>query len=330
VDIHAHHVPTALLELVRNQGGRHGFEAAPDDQGRWTFKLPGISARIVPPPLVNPERYLTQMDEQGLRRRLLSGWNEVFGYELEPEPGAWWCTAQNEALAEIVATDPARLAGLATVPLQDPELAASELIRAVETLEFRGALIGTQVRGANLDGEELAPLWEAACEKDVPVIVHPGSGSLDPGRLSKYFMANTVGNPTETTLAAASLIAGGVLERFPALKVVLVHGGGFFPYQLGRLQKAFLVRTEVPKGVGRGPLELARRFYYDTILHQTAALDLLVEVAGADRLMFGTDFPFEMAEQRTPGEWLSPAIPEAAELAAVSGGNASELFRLVS
>jgi aminocarboxymuconate-semialdehyde decarboxylase len=81
----------------------------------------------------------------------------------------------------------ARLAGLATVPLQDPELAASELIRAVEMLEFRGALIGTQVRGANLDGEEFTPLWEAACEKNVPVIVHPGSASLDPGRLSKYF-----------------------------------------------------------------------------------------------------------------------------------------------
>ena len=197
VDIHAHHVPMALLETVANGGGRYGFEASHDAQGRWTIKLPGNSARFVPPPLVDPERYVRQMDEQGLRRRLLSGWNEVLGYELEPEAGAWWCIAQNDALAEIVATDPGRLAGLATVPLQDPDLAASELVRAVETLGFRGALIGTQDRGANLDGEELAPVWAAACEKDVPVILHPGSASLDPGRLSKYFMSNTVGNPTE-------------------------------------------------------------------------------------------------------------------------------------
>jgi aminocarboxymuconate-semialdehyde decarboxylase len=328
VDMHAHHVPAALLQLVQDRGGPHGFDARRDEQGRWLIQLPGTSSRIVPPPLVNDQRYLTQMETQNLSRRVLSGWNEVFGYEIEPDAGAWWCAAQNDALAEIASAHLSQLAGLASVPLQDPAGAASELVRAVEQRGLRGALIGTQVRGANLDAEELTPFWEAACAQGVPVIVHPGSASLDPRRLAQYFMANTVGNPTETTLAAAALIAGGVLERFPELQIVLVHGGGFLPYQLGRLQKAFLVRDEVPKGAEREPLELARRFHYDTILHQPAALGLLVEVVGADRLMFGTDFPFEMAEQRPPEEWLGPALPDEAELAAVSAGNATRLFGL--
>src|SRR5262249_10312866 len=157
--------------------------AGRDEQGRWSIQLPGAASRVVPPPLVNPERYITQMEAQSLGRRILSGWNEVFGYELAPDAGAWWCAAQNDAIAEIVSAHPAQLAGLATVPLQDPAAAASELIRAVEQRGLRGALIGTQVRGANLDAEELTPFWEAACAQAVPVIVHPGSAALDRERL---------------------------------------------------------------------------------------------------------------------------------------------------
>jgi aminocarboxymuconate-semialdehyde decarboxylase len=326
--MHAHHVPAALLELVEREGRDHGFGAQRDEHGRWNLQLPGGASRVVPPPLVNGERYLTQMGDQQLERRVLSGWNEVFGYDLEPAAAAWWCAVQNDALADIVSASPSRLAGLTTVPLQDPAQAAAELVRAVQQLGFRGALIGTHVRGANLDAEELTPFWEAASELAVPVVVHPGTASLDQRRMSQYFMGNTVGNPAETTLAAASLIAGGVLERFPELQIVLVHGGGFLPYQLGRLQKAFVVRDEVPKDAGREPLALMRRFHYDTILHHPAALAHLVAVVGAERLLFGTDFPFEMAEQRPPQEWLGPALPDPAELAAASAGNARRLFRL--
>ena len=217
VDMHAHHVPAALLELVRDRGSAHGFDVRQDDQGRWLIRLPGAGSRIVPPPLVDGQRFVTQMEAQHLGRRILSGWNEVFGYELEPSAGAWWCAAQNDALGEIASSHPSQLAALASVPLQEPEKAASELVLSVEQRGLRGALIGTQVRGANLDDEALTPLWEAACAQAVPVIVHPGSAALDPPRLAPYFMANTVGNPTETTLAAASLIAApcAVSEREP-------------------------------------------------------------------------------------------------------------------
>jgi aminocarboxymuconate-semialdehyde decarboxylase len=141
-------------------------------------------------------------------------------------------------------------------------------------------------------------------------------------------MANTVGNPAETTIAAAALLFGGVLTRFPALQVVLVHGGGFFPYQLGRLWKAFNVREEVPKGNEYDPLAAVRRFYYDTILHYGPALNHLVEVAGPDRLLFGTDFPFEMAEHRPPTDWIGGALSDSAAFDAVAGDNARKLFGL--
>ena len=141
-------------------------------------------------------------------------------------------------------------------------------------------------------------------------------------------MGNTVGNPAETTLAAASLIAGGVLERFPELQIVLVHGGGFLPYQLGRLQKAFSCATRCRRGAAREPLELVRRFYYDTILHHPAALSHLVAVVGAERLLFGTDFPFEMAEQRPPQEWLGPALPDRRSSRPPAPGTPLRLFRL--
>lgn len=328
VDVHSHHVPTALLEVARNDGGRHGVNVSRDDTGRWMIGLGGAPDRMVPPPLVDPKRCLEQMEEQGLGFRIISGWNEVFGYELDPRAASWWCAAQNSALAEVVAEAPGRVAALATVPLQDPVLAARELGRAVGECGLRGALIGTHVRGVNLDAETLNPFWEAACENAVPVMVHPGTAALDRSRFSDYFMANSVGNPTETTLAAAALAFGGVLERFPELNVVLVHGGGFFPYQVGRLWKAFTVRDEVPKSPGRDPLAAVGRFYYDTILHYQPALQLLVAAAGVDRLLFGTDSPFEMAEHRPPADWLGPALPDPEALAAVSGGNARRLFSL--
>jgi aminocarboxymuconate-semialdehyde decarboxylase len=328
VDAHAHHLPRRLLEFVRDSGEPHGIHATLGDDGRWQVQLGTATARVVPPPLVFDGKYLAQMAAQDLDVRILSGWNELFGYELEARSGLWWCQAQNDQLAGLTSEHPDRLGGLATVPLQDPELAAAEVRRATTDLGLCGVIVGTQVRQANLDDPALEPVWEAACERDVPVVVHPGSASLGGERMSRYFLANTVGNPTETTLAAAALIFGGVFERLPELRVVLVHGGGFLPYQLGRLQKSFEVRPEVPKDTGREPRLAARRFYYDTILHEPTALEHLIRFAGADRLLFGTDFPFEMAENRSPEETLASGGLDAPGRAAVAGGNAVALFRL--
>jgi aminocarboxymuconate-semialdehyde decarboxylase len=327
VDAHAHHVPRRLLELVRDSGEPYGVRAWHGDDGRWLVQLGDGAARVVPPPLLD-EGNFAQVEVQALDVRILSGWNELFGYELEPLSGLWWCQAQNDQLAALISERPDGVAGLATVPLQDPERAASEVRRAVGELGLRGVIVGTQVRQANLDEPALDPVWEVASELEVPVIVHPGSASLGGERMSRYFLANTVGNPTETTVAAAALIFGGVLERFAQLRIVLVHGGGFLPYQLGRLQKAFQVRPEVPKDAAREPRSAARRFYYDTILHDPAALEHLIRFAGADRLLFGTDFPFEMAESRPPNEALASDLLDAATRTAVAGGNAAALFRL--
>jgi aminocarboxymuconate-semialdehyde decarboxylase len=327
VDMHAHQVAPALLESVRQSGESHGIRAGRNDDGRWVVGLGAAAPRVVPPPLVGDDAYWDRAAAQGLDARILSGWNELFGYELDATDGGWWCRIQNDSIAALVAERGAGVAGLATVPLQDPRAADDELRRAA-TLGLCGAIIGTQVRQANLDADGLDPFWEAACELGLPLVVHPGSASLGGDRMKAYFLANTVGNPAETTLAAAALVFGGVLERFPELRIVLVHGGGFLPYQLGRLQKAFHVRPEIERTPGREPRDAARRFYYDTILHDAEALDFLIRLAGSDRLLFGTDFPFEMAEARTPAEWLATPLLDESGRDAVAGGNAVALFAL--
>jgi aminocarboxymuconate-semialdehyde decarboxylase len=328
VDAHAHHLPRRLLEFIGQAGEPYGVRAVLGNDDRWEVQLGTSAARVVPPPLVADDRCVGQMPAQDLDVRILSGWNELFGYELEARSGLWWCRAQNDHLAELISEHSDMLCGLATIPLQDPDQAAAEVRRATNELGLCGVIVGTQVRQANLDEPELDPVWASASECDVPVVVHPGSASLGGERMSRYFLANTVGNPTETTLAAAALIFGGVLERFPELRVLLVHGGGFLPYQLGRLQKSFDVRPEVPKGTAREPRLAARRFYYDTILHEPTALEHLIRFAGADRLLFGTDFPFEMAENRSPNETLPSDVLDARSRAAVAGENAVALFRL--
>jgi aminocarboxymuconate-semialdehyde decarboxylase len=327
VDAHAHHVPDRLLRAVRRDAGNHGIAATQDDAGRWLIQLGQGAARTVPPPLVDAQACLDQMDIQEVAVRILSGWNETFGYELDGQTGAWWCGVQNDALAEFTAEHSQRLTGLAAVPLQDPARAAAELRRAVPN-GLRGALIGTHVRGANLDAPELDVFWQAACELDVPVVVHPGSASIGLDRMSGYFLANIAGNPLETTVAAASLIFGGVIGRFPELHILLVHGGGFLPYQIGRLQKGFQVRPEVAKDLVFEPTVALRRFYYDSIVHSPEALAFLVTRVGPERVLFGTDFPFEMAEQRSADEWLRvPAVGDDV-LRAVAGENAAMLFSL--
>lgn len=328
VDAHAHHIPPRLLDAAQRDGKHHSVSVEKDDNGRWVIQLGRGPAKVVPTLLVDQEACLRQMETLKLDVRILSGWNEVFGYELDAADSAWWCSLQNDMLAETIAEEPTRLAGLATIPLQDPGLAAAELRRSVKDLGLRGAFVATHVRGANLDAEELDAFWAAACELGVPVVVHPGSASLNGDRMSRYFLANVVGNPAETTIAAASLIFGGVLERFPELRVMLVHGGGFLPYQLGRLQKAYQVRSEITKSPGREPIPASRRFYFDTLLHHAPALGLLLEIAGADRLIFGTDFPFEMAEHRSVEEWLAPKLLDPGAIRAAAGGNAVKLFGL--
>jgi aminocarboxymuconate-semialdehyde decarboxylase len=249
---------------------------------------------------------------------------DAVGYALPAESGARWSRLYNESLAEAIA-EPAvrgRFSGLATVPLQDGARAADELAHAVQTLGLRGAQIGTNVMGRGLDEAGLDPFWKAASELRVPVVLHPWHVAGEE-RMHRHGMIRLVGYPADTTLAAGALIFGGIADRFPELRIVLVHAGGFYPYHAGRLQRAHALLAEPRPATSA--LDALRWFRYDTITHMPQALGYLVGLVGADRVVLGSDAPFDVRDPEPVATVRAAGLTPADE-DAILERNAQALF----
>ncbi|MGH8915721.1 MAG: amidohydrolase family protein [Acidimicrobiia bacterium] len=295
-DVHAHCIPAELIELLRADGPRFGIEIMTDDQGESAV-IAGKS-RLAPfrSILSDTESRLAAMDAAGVQTQLVSSWVDLTAYALAPEMGASYSRRFNQILAEEVSRHPDRLLGLGTVPLQSPGDAAVELGHAVTELGLVGVEIATTIDGVDLDQAGLDPFWEAAEALGCLVLLHP-CNPLPGVDLSRNFLDNMVGRPTESTIAVAHLLFSGVIERFPDLVICVVHGGGFIPYQVGRMQRGFdAVPRRTARNIATSPTEMARRLYYDTVLHSPQALAYLVEWAGAEHVLLGSDYPFEMGD----------------------------------
>lgn len=236
---------------------------------------------------------------------------------------------QNDKLAQAVADRPDRFVALgATVPLQDVDLAIAELDRAVDDLGFKGLQIGGTVAGHNLDEARFRPFWQAVAAKGVPVIIHP-NGYEESHRFGDYFMTNCIGNPLETMVAAHRMIFSGLFEELPDLKLVLLHGGGYLPFYTSRADHTWKVRPETRVHIPHHPPSYyMKRLFYDTMVFQPLYLRHLVDIVGADRIMAGTDFPFDMGETDPMGlidgvEGLSDE-----QRTAMKGGNAVRVFSI--
>jgi aminocarboxymuconate-semialdehyde decarboxylase len=238
---------------------------------------------------------LRLMDETGVDVQIVSVTPGNFCYEAPHEAGLAIAMAQNDAIACIVEEHPDRFVGCAAVPLQEPSAAVAELNRAVKDLGLTSVEIGTNVAGRNLDSLELVPFYAEAERLGTPIIVHP-SNNAGADRMGRYYLGNIVGNPMETTLAIGSVVFGGVLERFKKLTFCWCHGGGFWPYQIGRFDHGYEVRTEPKANIKTLPSSYANRMYYDTITHSEGALSYLVSSMGAGNVLFGTDFPWDMGD----------------------------------
>jgi aminocarboxymuconate-semialdehyde decarboxylase len=265
------------------------------------------------------------MDRLGIDVAVLSLTPTLFFYWLDTAEAADFCRLANESLARFVKQSD-RLHGVAVVPLQDPEAAAVELRRAVGELGLRGAEIGTTVEKTPLDDRRHDPFFAAAAELDVPVILHPYYVGTRPN-LADFYMTNLTGNPLETCISASRLILSGWMDRHPAVKVVLVHSGGFMPFQIGRLDHGHRVRKETNAHITAPPSSYLRRFWYDTITHAATPLKFLVDLVGADRVVLGTDLPFDMADVHFQ-DYFAGASLDAPTLGAVTSRNAIELFAL--
>lgn len=292
IDVHTHFTPRFMAEEGTREGGVFGVRA---EDGHLAhpegFRYP------IHPDSQDPELKLRGMDDAGIDTAVLSLIPPLFFYDQPPEHAIEFARRANDDLASMVAAHE-RLLAFAHLPLQDPEAAARELERTVTELGFRGAHIGTEAGGGRpLDAAGLDPVFEAAQGHDLPLVLHPSYVGLKPG-LEDFYFTNSIGNLLETTIAAARLIHAGTLDRFPSLKLVLVHAGGYLPYQIGRFDHAYEVREEPKISLDRPPSKYLDRFFMDTITHGDAQLDFLASLIGTDRLVLGTDVPFDMGDPR--------------------------------
>jgi aminocarboxymuconate-semialdehyde decarboxylase len=326
VDVHIHFLSPHALEAARREAGRHGVHVL-DDAERPRLQVgEEPPTRPLLPALYQLDRHLAFLGTQGIDAAVFGPLMDVAGYAMPAADGAAWSRIQNEGLAATLAGTGGRHRGVAAVPLQDPKLAAEELRFAVGALGLRGAMIDPHALGRPLGDPGFDVFWRAAADLAAPVVLHPYALEAVE-RFGRHYLHNLIGYPFETTLAAASLILGGTLDRFPGLDVVLVHGGGLLPYHIGRFDRGHESRPEVAAdGAGR-PSGYVRRFHYDTLVQFAPALAYLVQTVGADRVLLGSDHPFWMGDPHPLAVVRAAGLGPEAE-AAVLGGNAARLFRL--
>ena len=302
VDMHAHcHVPeaNALMGLK--------------------VQTPGL--------VVSPER-IKAMDEQGIDIEALS-LNPIFWYKAEPDLANQIVKLQNEKLAEICAAQPERFAGLASVALQHPELAATQLEYAVKDLGLRGALIGGSVNGEELSDSKFHPFWAKAQELGVVIFIHPqGTVELRAGGRLKGngVLENVIGNPLETTIALSHLIFEGTLDAFPGLKICAAHAGGYLPSYAARSDQGCVsFPARCTKTLAKKPSEYLKQLYYDSMVFTPEGLRHLVAEVGASQIVMGTDYPFPWTTTSVDHILTTPGLNDA-ERVAILGGTAAKLL----
>jgi len=323
IDVHTHYIPEHAIREVREGKGIDGITLEIHD-GVERIVHPTMGMRYaVMPEFFDQEAKLRHMDGLGIDLSILSVVPLWLFHWTPAEEAVTFCQRANDWLSGYVSGSD-RLMGMATVPLQAPEAAAEELRRAKTDLGLRGVQIGTTVNGAPLDDAQFTPFFSAAEELDMPVTLHP-CYSGKPPPFTDFYMKNLIGNPLGTATAASRLILSGFLDRHPDLDVILVHAGGFMPYQIGRLDHGYHVREESREHIGQPPSSYLRRFHYDTITHAPKPLEFLVDLVGDDRVVLGTDIPFDMADiefERVIGE----AGLTADTVSTIESGNAARLF----
>jgi aminocarboxymuconate-semialdehyde decarboxylase len=267
------------------------------------------------------------MDRMGVDLQGLATFVSEYFYWAPGKDAAESARIQNDNLAAAAAENPQRFVAMgATVPLQDTDLAIVEMDRAIDDLGFKGLQIGGTIDGHNLDEPRFRPFWEAVETKGVPVILHP-SGYPESQRFGDYFLTNCIGNPLETMVAATRMIFSGLFEEHPGIKLVLLHGGGYLPFYSSRADHTWEVRPETRIGIpDHPPSYYMKRFFYDTMVFQPLYLRHLIEVVGVDRVMLGTDFPFDMGETDPVGLIGATQGLSAEDRSAIAGGNAARVF----
>ena len=322
VDAHAHIV---VRDAAAGPGRTGSWRPQVTEAGgRSRIRHEGRELTSVIGEFTDPDRMAEEAEAQGVGHLLVSPWVRLLPFEHPLAEARDICRVQNDALAALVAARPDRFSALGAVPLQDPATAAGDLLKLLAD-GLAGVELTPGIAGRYLGDDAFEPFWEAAEDAGAVLFVHPATRGLALPVFGEYYLWNSVANPVETATAAAHLVTAGVLERHPRLKIVLAHGGGALWAVRGRLRRA---HTQVPAARSRlrePPDASLARFYHDTVTHNPVLLRRLIEDAGPDHVLLGSDRPFDMGTDDPVGDVRALALP-AGDEAAVLGGNAARLL----
>ena len=294
VDFHTHIISEEFLNLAEKYGdGRWPVLEHTCDCGA-KIMIKGKNFRDITNQAWDVEERLKDMDKEGIDIQVLSPIPVTFSYWADPEKGLEMAKFQNDFIASTVKENPKRLIGLGTVPLQDVDLAIQEMERAIHELGLKGIEIGSNVNGKNLDDEDLERFFQAANDQEIPLFVHPWA-TLGGERMPRHNFMYMIGMPSETALAAGSIIMSGMLDKYPNLKICFAHGGGALPYLLPRMDKGWTVWPHIRK-TEKPPSHYAKQLYYDSLVYEEINLQLMVERFGVNQIIAGSDYPFLLRE----------------------------------
>lgn len=325
VDTHAHVIPPGFVTAMRSGDAPDGITIEDVAGSPWVVHRQGYRYPL-PPHFYDVSARLAHMDAMGVSAAVLSIAPPMFLYWVGADEAVDVARTINDELAAMVENGDGRLSAVATLPMQDPNTAATELRRAVTELGLRGAQIGPHIEGIQLDDPRFRPVLATAEDLNVPLLLHPYYVGAAHAELADYYLTNLLGNPWQTAVAASRLILSGTLDDHPSLDLVLVHGGGHLPYQCGRLDHGHRVRPEA-KTCRDLPSSYLRRFHYDTLTHHPSALQWLIDLVGADRVVYGSDVPFDMGGGPL-FEQLGDHQLDDDSLAHIAHRNADRLFSL--
>ena len=296
IDAHTHLFVEESEVLAAQIRLKYPSNAGMDFQGIESRKVNREKFSDIRKGLMDVKTKLTDMDRMGVDIAVLSASPMSYYAWAEGEDARRLSRLQNEAMSEITSKYPDRFIALATIPLQDVNLGIEELTYAMETLGHKGVMVQTNFRGRDLDHPIFEPFYDLLETLGVPLFLHPNDVAGFE-RCQDYYLTNLIGNPLETTIAVSRMLLGGVFERYPRLKVCLVHGGGQFPYIKGRLDHGYRERPEVRKRATKEPSAYLGQIWFDTTTHWDPALRFLIQEFGADHVYLGSDYPFDMADR---------------------------------
>ncbi len=324
IDVHSHVIPERIVAAMQADPDRFQVRIEGEGAGRKVVHRQGYAYPLFAE-FQQAAAKLEAMDRKRVDVSVISPAPPMFFYWADADLALAAAQLVNDGVADMVAANPARLRGMASVPMQHPDAAVAELERVVRAYGFKAVEIGTSIEGAQLAEPRFRGLLRRASELGVFVFAQPYYVGAKAG-LEDYYLTNLIGNPLDTTVMLANLIYSGALDELPELKLLLAHGGGFAPYQIGRLVHGHRVRPEARAHTNSSPADLLKRIYFDSLVFEPQALRYLIDLVGADHVCVGTDSPFDMADQDPDGTIAAIPALTAEECRCLQCGTALHLL----